>query len=100
MPQRTPYETKMKKGMRMKTNQYPVLLGLISLVLASACNSTKYLAEDEKLYDKGNVIIHKDSIPAERKQAFEEQLQGLLTPKPNKKLLGVRFKLGFWNMGG
>src|SRR5690606_2143108 len=30
----------------------------------------------------------------------EEHLEELLLPKPNKKLLGVRWKLGFWSMGG
>jgi hypothetical protein len=69
--------------------------------LLSACNTTKYLAEDEKLYDEGKVVLVMDSnINADRKNAFEEHLEELLMPKPNKKFLGVRWKLAFWNMGG
>jgi outer membrane protein assembly factor BamA len=88
-----------KKGVAMKTNRQPILAGLLIVAMA-ACNPTKYLAEDEKLYNGGNVIIHKDSIPKERKEAFEDHLETMLTPKPNKKFLGMRIKLGLWNMGG
>lgn len=95
-----PSEKKKKKGGRMKTRQYTIIIGIIALALAASCSATKYLAEDEKLYNKGNVIIHRDSIPKERREAFETHLEGMLTPKPNKKFLGMRFKLGLYNMGG
>jgi hypothetical protein len=53
------------------------------------------------LYDEGKVVLVMDSnINADRKNAFEEHLEELLMPKPNKKFLGVRWKLAFWNMGG
>src|SRR5690606_13794963 len=31
---------------------------------------------------------------------FEDYLETLLTPKPNKKFLGLPIKLGLYNMGG
>src|SRR5690606_29054900 len=99
MRQLMPLEKK-KKGGAMKTNRQLLVLGMFSLSLAIGCNPTKYLTEDEMLYNGGNVIIHKDSIPEKRKEAFEEHLEGMLTPKPNKKFLGMRIKLGLWNMGG
>src|SRR5690606_18463505 len=71
------------------------------LTIAASCSSTKYLAEDERLYDKGHVVIHsEDTIPKDRKEAFETHLQEMLRPKPNKKFLGMRIKLGLYNMGG
>jgi len=74
---------------------------LVSLLFLASCNSTKHLAEGEKLYDGGKVVLEMDTaVPVARKQAFEEHLEGLLMPKPNKKLLGWRWKLGFWSMGG
>ena len=92
---------KKTKGTKMKIKLTRLFsIALLSAALASGCNSTKYLAEDEKLYDKGHVVIHRDSMDADRKQAFEEYLEGLLRPKPNKKVLGMRFKLGLYNMGG
>lgn len=73
---------------------------LVGLFLAS-CNATKHLAEGEKLYDEGKVVLRMDSnINADRKEAFEEHLEELLMPKPNKKFLGVRWGLGLWSMGG
>ncbi|NGM62977.1 BamA/TamA family outer membrane protein [Sphingobacterium sp. SGG-5] len=74
---------------------------LTAVLFSVSCNSTKYLAEDEKLYDEGKVELKLDSgIAAERKEAFEEHLEEMLMPKPNKKILGWRWKLSLWNMGG
>ncbi len=88
---------KKRKGNPMRIKfVLPCLLGL----LISSCNPTKYLAEDQKLYKEGDVVIHNDTIPKERKEAFETFLESALMPKPNKKLLGMYFKLGLWNMGG
>jgi len=72
----------------------------VGMALASSCSSTKYLGEDEKLYNKGHVVIQRDSIDVKRKAAFEEHLESLLRPAPNKKFLGMRIKLGLYNMGG
>lgn len=72
----------------------------VGMALASSCSSTKYLGEDEKLYNKGHVVIQRDSIDVKRKEAFEEHLESLLRPTPNKKFLGMRIKLGLYNMGG
>lgn len=78
-----------------------LFVGFVNFFLLFACNTTKYLAEDEKLYDKGEVILLMDTnVNADRKEAFEEHLEELLMPKPNKKLFGIRWKLAFWNMGG
>src|SRR5690606_27417799 len=94
-------ETMKRKGGRMKTKLHDIAIGMIAMAMVASCNSTKYLAEDEKLYNKGHVVIHsEDSIPKERKEAFETHLEEMLRPKPNKKILGMRFKLGLYNMGG
>ena len=74
----------------------PCFLGL----LLSSCNPTKYVAENEKLYKEGDVVVHHDSISEERREGFETFLESSLMPKPNKKFAGIYFKLGMWNMGG
>lgn len=91
---------KRTKGAIMKNSKNLYLIGLLALASFAACNSTKYLAEDEFLYDKGTVTIHKDSLDEKRKASFETYMESLLTPKPNKKFLGARVKLGLYNMGG
>ncbi|MBE8714551.1 BamA/TamA family outer membrane protein [Sphingobacterium hungaricum] len=91
---------KNKKGEKMNHNvKYSILIP-IALLLVASCNSTKYLAEGEHLYDEGIVEIQNDTLDKERKKTFEGNLEELLMPKPNKKLLGWRYKLGFYNLGG
>ncbi|MGO1243672.1 MAG: BamA/TamA family outer membrane protein [Sphingobacterium sp.] len=89
------------KGVRMnyKRNNSTFLIGFV-LLFAVACNPTKHLTEDQKLYMGGNVSIEKDSISKENKERFEEHLASLLTPKRNKRFLGMPIKLGLYNMGG
>ncbi len=88
---------KKRKGNPMRNKLIlPCFLGL----LLSSCNPTKYVAENEKLYKEGDVVIHHDSISDERREGFETFLESSLMPKPNKKFAGIYFKLGMWNMGG
>src|SRR5690606_39988957 len=70
------------------------------LIMASSCNPTKYVADNEKLYTGGEVTIHNDTLQKDRKEAFEGFLEESLLPKPNSKFLGMYFKVGLWNMGG
>ena len=85
----------------MSNRSLLIFFVLVVSLFAISCNATKHLAEGEKLYDGGDVVLLMDTnINADRKEAFEEHLEELLLPKPNKKFLGVRWKLGFWSMGG
>ena len=86
----------------MKHNTYiRYIIAIICLGYISSCSTTKYIPEDEKLYTEGDVKLQMDSnVNAERKIAFEEHLEGLLMPKPNKKAIGVKWGLMFWTMGG
>lgn len=89
---------KKRKEVIMKINHL-LLAGIGSMLLVSSCNPTKYVADSEKLYKEGQVVIHHDSIAEERKEQFEAHLHESLLPKPNSKFLGLYFKLGLWNMG-
>lgn len=81
------------KGNQMKTNgSWLMMVGLFMLM---GCNSTKYIADNEYLYEKGEVTIHNDTIPEDRKEAFETHLEDFLRPQPTSK-----FKIALWNMGG
>lgn len=84
----------------MKNNADKFVWILLFSFLALGCNTTKYLKEDQVLYDKGQVEIHMDSIRKDRKKAFEEHLEEMILPKPNKKLLGWRYKLNMYYLGG
>lgn len=89
---------KKRKGNKMKNR---CSLYFIIIILLASCNATKHIAEGEKLYTEGDVKLEMDSnVAAERKEIFEVHLEDLVMPKPNKKLLGIPFKLHFWNAGG
>ncbi|WP_294182984.1 BamA/TamA family outer membrane protein [uncultured Sphingobacterium sp.] len=91
---------KMRKGLTMQIK----LQWLIALVtiggLIAACSSTKNLPEGESLYVKGNVKIASDTISKKNKEKLATYLAESLRPKPNKRVLGMPYKLYFNNMAG
>ena len=71
----------------MKSNKLSLTLWSVICFSIMSCSTTKHLREGEKLYVEGDVKLEMDSnVNVERKEAFEEHLEGLLMPKPNKKL--------------
>ncbi|WP_422801081.1 BamA/TamA family outer membrane protein [Sphingobacterium sp. Mn56C] len=85
----------------MKNSAIAFVIVSSIVLLVSACSTTKYLPEGEKIYTEGKVELILDSaINKDRKKSYEDNLEALLIPKPNKKLLGVRWKLMMWNFGG
>ena len=74
-----------------------LLIGLISL---ASCSNVKYLPKGEKLYIGGEVKIESDSIKKSEVKALRSELKGLLRPKPNTAILGLRFKLFAYNIAG
>lgn len=71
--------------------------GLLSL---GSCSNLKYLPSGEKLYIGGDVKIERDSMKASEKKALRAELKGLLRPKPNSTILGLRPKLFAYNIAG
>jgi len=68
---------------------------LIFSAVLSACSITKHLAPGQKLYDGGKVQFADTAGNVTPKDADElaEELGGLMRPKPNSKILGMRVKL-------
>ncbi len=52
------------------------------------------------LYTGGSVKVKDSVIKKKDRKALEKELEGLLRPKPNKQLLGLRPKLWFYNIAG
>lgn len=85
------------KNMRNRYAEYFVVL---SLFFVFGCSNTKYLPEGELLYTGGSVKVKDSVIKKKDRKALEKELEGLLRPKPNKQLLGLRPKLWFYNIAG
>lgn len=71
---------------------------ILSALFVSACSNTKYLPKGEKLYTGGRVNIKGDSIKKNDAKLLKSDLTGLLRPKPNSSILGLRIKLYLWNI--
>ncbi|HEV8285950.1 MAG TPA: BamA/TamA family outer membrane protein [Chitinophagaceae bacterium] len=61
------------------------------------CGSTKSVPANDKLYTGATVTVSGASTVRERK-TLRSDLKALTRPKPNSKLLGIRFKLGIYNL--
>ena len=63
-----------------------------------ACNNTKHIPKNEKLYVGAKVNVNGPSLTAKEKKVLRSDLIGISRPKPNSKLLGLRVKLAFYNL--
>ncbi len=63
---------------------------LILIVVASlySCSIAKYIPENERLYTGATLTIESDSI-IRNEDALKTELEGVISPKPNKKFLGM-----------
>ncbi len=68
------------------------------VILFSGCSATSKLPPKERLYTGASVIIEEKGHPVPQKKALKKELETLTTPKPNASILGIRYKLMFYNM--
>ncbi len=66
---------------------------LLIAVLLSACSTTKFLPPGQKLYTGANINITDKFTKKSEAKALTTELDALLRPKPNGKILGLRVKL-------
>ena len=83
----------------MKAKNLHYFLFLLLLITCS-CSTTKYLPEGELLYVGGKVKVIDTTISRKQRKSLEKELEELLRPKPNSKILGLRTKLFFYNLAG
>jgi len=77
----------------MKRNLSYIVILILTL---SSCSNLKKLPAGEKLYTGATI---KFTDKPEEKKELEEDLDGLIRPRPNKKFLGMRIKLSLYNLG-
>ncbi len=83
--------------MRRSINYFLVLLGI---VLCASCNNTRKLPAGEALYTGAAVKLDGPGLSRKKKKNLRGELSGMTRPRPNKKILGVRFKLSMYNLAG
>ncbi|MEO5776046.1 MAG: BamA/TamA family outer membrane protein [Flavobacterium sp.] len=73
----------------------------ILVLFAAACSGTHNLPEGELLYTGGTIKVVKDStISGKQRHELQKKMKDVIRPIPNKKFLGMRPKLFFYNLAG
>lgn len=83
---------------------FPIPRSLACLLLAgllTGCNIAKNLPAKERLYDGTDIVIKADStVSADEQETLTNQLLELARPRPNAKLFGYPYKVGFYYLLG
>ena len=69
-----------------------------TILFVASCNVTKHLPEGEQLYTGAKVNVKDDSKKI--RTALASELKAQVRPKPNKSILGIRYKLWFYYVAG
>ena len=73
---------------------------IVGLLFLAACNPTKLVPAGDALYTGASLKLKDSSASKKHNKELKQDLQALIRPKPNGKILGIRFKLGIYNMAG
>src|SRR5262245_2487783 len=82
----------------MSRNYY--IVTLIMAVIIASCSSTRKIPPGDALYTGATIKIEDSLLNGKKKKALKEDLSSLTRPRPNKKILGIRFKLFAYNLAG
>ena len=77
-----------------------ILLTLCAGLLLTACNNTRHLPAGDALYVGSSIKVQDSTLSKKQKKEVSGGISGLTRPAPNKKILGVRFKLSIYNLAG
>jgi outer membrane protein insertion porin family len=88
------------KNRKFKLTTYYLLSAALIALLSAGCNVTKNIPEGDALYTGHTVKVENASVPKNEKKVITADLQGLLRPRPNSRILGIPFKLNLYNMAG
>jgi outer membrane protein insertion porin family len=94
------YFEEQPKRKEKQMNNRILSLGLI-LILITSCTANKYLPDDKKYYDGAQVVWHAEGevSPSSKKNTIND-MQAVLRPEPNVKLLGMRPQVWFYHIAG
>ena len=70
------------------------------LLFIYSCSNIKYLPKGEMLYVGGEVTVEDTLMSKKERKDMAKEMEDLLRPKPNRKILGWRFKLTMYNLAG
>ncbi|MCF3111988.1 BamA/TamA family outer membrane protein [Niabella sp. CC-SYL272] len=71
---------------------------LILALLTASCSGTRKLKPGEILYTGATIKLNPDTPAVKDQKNFQNDLEEKVRPVPNKKILGWRYKLFFYNL--
>lgn len=83
----------------MRLNRFSLYL-IGCLLLIASCSPTKYVPDGDSLYTGATVTIKDRKASKQERNILKSNLTGSVRPLPNKKFLGLRLKLTFYNISG
>jgi len=85
---------------RIKLPPNHIFSGIVLALLIAGCNTTKNIPAGDALYTGHTVKVENADVPKKEKKVITADLQGLIRPRPNSRILGIPFKLVLYNMAG
>lgn len=80
---------------------FHILSAVVCCLLFAACSATKGLKPGENLYWGAKVTINPDSSKRiKNEKEVRKALEAKTRPRPNKRILGIPFKLLIYNLAG
>ncbi|HRQ49283.1 MAG TPA: BamA/TamA family outer membrane protein [Agriterribacter sp.] len=76
-----------------------LFVATIALLLAS-CSTTRTVPAGDALYTGADVKVEGERLSNKKEKAIREAMEALARPLPNKRILGIPFKLMMYNLAG
>jgi len=73
---------------------------VLVILLSAGCSSTKYVPANDALYTGASFKLENSKASKTQNKVLKSNLEGLLRPRPNSRILGIPFKLLIYNMAG
>lgn len=80
--------------------RWTYMIGLWVILCCGACSITKNVPDNDALYLGATVEVKDTALTTKERKSIKRQAEELPRPLPNRRFLGIPFKLMFYNMGG
>ncbi|MGN6435645.1 MAG: BamA/TamA family outer membrane protein [Agriterribacter sp.] len=84
----------------LKSCIYHVLLSVTIVLVFASCSTTRSVPAGDALYTGVSVDIEDKAATSKERKRLTSELESLTRPLPNKKILGIPFKLMIYNFAG
>ncbi|WP_018616044.1 BamA/TamA family outer membrane protein [Segetibacter koreensis] len=77
-----------------------LFVAAVIIVSSGGCSATKKVPANDALYTGASLKLENSKASRKQNKVLKTDLQGLIRPKPNSRILGIPFKLLIYNMAG